>query len=283
MNYFDLHSDTPTECYRKNISFKDSALAVSADKGKNFDKWYQTFAIWINETEEKPYELYINALADFKEKLKDAPDNLTPIFAVEGGTVIENDIERLYRLKDDGISFLSLTWNGENAIAGGVKTRKGLTDFGRDVIKEMNSLKIGCDLSHINEKSFYSAIEVADYPLATHSNSKIILNHPRNLTDEQIKLIAGKGGIIGLCYYSLFLGGKPFEALYKNICHLLYMGLEDHIALGSDFDGAEMDKTLSSPDDIPAFYEFLSQKGLNGKLLDKIFFQNANNFIAKLR
>ena len=282
MNYFDLHCDTPFKCYKENLSFKDPSLAVSESKGKFFDKWYQTFAIWINENEEKPYELYINALADFKEKLKDAPSNLTPIFSVEGGALIENDIERLFRLKSDGIRFLTLTWNGENTIAGGQKTEKGLTDFGKEVIKEMNTLKIGCDLSHINEKSFYSAIEIADFPLATHSNCRTLLDHPRNLTDEQIKLIAEKGGIIGLCYYPAFLGGKPFDALYKNICHLLDMGLENNIALGSDFDGAVMDETLSSLLDIPVFYNFLSKKGLKDKLLDKIFFQNANNYIAKL-
>ena len=282
MNYFDLHCDTPLKCYREKICFKDSSLAVSADKGEFFDKWYQTFAIWINETEEKPFELYTNTLADFKAKLKDAPDNLTPIFAVEGGALIENDIDRLYLLKEDGIRFLTLTWNGENAIAGGQKTEKGLTDFGREVIKEMNSLKIGCDLSHINKKSFYNAVEIADFPLATHSNCRSLCSHLRNLTDEQIKLIAEKGGIIGLCFYPLFLKGEPFEALYHNIYHLLEMGFEDNIALGSDFDGADMEESLSSPLDIPAFYDFLSQKGLKNSLLDKIFFENANNYIAKL-
>lgn len=282
MDYFDLHSDTPNKCYREQLSFKDSSLAISSDKGKFFNKWYQTFAIWIDETEENPFELYINMLNGFKEKLKDAPDNLTPIFMVEGGSLIENDIDRLYRLKKDNIRFLTLTWNGENTIAGGQKTEKGLTDFGRKVIKEMNTLKIGCDLSHINEKSFYSAIEIAEYPLATHSNCRTLCDHPRNLTDQQIKLIAQKGGIIGLCYYPEFLGGNPFEELYKNIFHLLDMGLENHIALGSDFDGAKMDRILSSPIDVPNFYEFLYQKGLEELLLNKIFFQNANNFIAKL-
>ena len=282
MNYFDLHSDTPIKCYKNNVDFKDSSLAVSRDKGKHFDKWYQTFAIWINETEEKPFELYTKVLEDFKEKLKVAPDNLTPIFAVEGGALIENDIDRLYRLKEDNIRFLTLTWNGENAIAGGQKTDKGLTDFGKDVIKEMNSLKIGCDLSHINEKSFYTAVEIADYPLATHSNCRNLCDHPRNLYDDQIKLIAEKGGILGLCYYPLFLCGKPFDALYENLYHLLDMGLENNIALGSDFDGADMDESLSSPLDIPKFYEFLLEKGLENALLDKIFFKNANNYIAKL-
>ena len=131
-------------------------------------------------------------------------------------------------------------------------------------------------------RCIYSAIEIADYPLATHSNCRTLFDHPRNLTDEQIKLIAEKDGIIGLCYYPVFLGGKPLDALYKNICHLFEMGLENNIALGSDFDGAVMDETLSSPLDIPNFYSFLSKKGLNNKLLDKIFFQNANNYIAKL-
>lgn len=146
----------------------------------------------------------------------------------------------------------------------------------------MNNLKIGCDLSHINEKSFYSAIEYAAFPLATHSNSKKICNHKRNLTDEQIKLICEKGGIIGFCFYPKFLGGDVFEKLYENIFHIADMGFENHIAIGSDFDGAEMDKKLGKIEKVPDLYTFLKAKGLSDSLLHKIFYENANNYIAKL-
>lgn len=283
MDFFDLHCDTPYECYVKNQEFSKNTLAVSACKGAVFNKWHQTFAVWIKDDTENPYQLYKNILKDFKDKLKNKPENLTPVFAVEGGAVIESNIDRLYELKTDGIRFLTLTWNGENLIAGGSKTDKGLTDFGKDVIGVMNSLKIGCDLSHLNDKSFYGAIEKAEFPLATHSNCRLVCNHPRNLNIEQIKLIAEKGGVVGLCFYPYFLGcGDVFEQLYKNIFVLCDKGYENNIAIGSDFDGAEMDKKLDRIDKLPDFYEFLRRKGLKEELLSKIFYKNAENFIAKL-
>lgn len=146
----------------------------------------------------------------------------------------------------------------------------------------MNRLKICADLSHLNEKSFYGAIELSDFPLATHSNCKSVYDNPRNLTDNQIKLIAQKGGIIGLCLYPAFLGDHPFSGIWRNISHLLDMGLENHISIGSDFDGAEMHEDLNSLDKIPSLYDFLGQKGLKKPLIDKIFFENAYNYIAKL-
>lgn len=283
MNFFDLHCDTPYECYVKNQEFSNNTLAVSACKGAAFSNWYQTFAVWIKDGCENPYGLYKNIIRDFKKKLENHPKNLTPVFAVEGGAVIENDIGRLCELKNDGIKLLTLTWNGENLIAGGSKTDKGLTDFGKNVIDVMNKLKIGCDLSHLNEKSFYAALERAEYPLATHSNSREICNHPRNLTTEQIKLLCQKGGVIGLCFYPCFLGcGDVFEQLYRNIFLLCDKGYENNIAIGSDFDGAEMDKKLDRIDKLPDFYRFLQSKGLKEELLSKIFYKNAENFIAKL-
>lgn len=282
MNYFDLHCDTPYECYKKNQPFYCNNLSVSGKKGEIFDKWTQTFAIWINDNTENPWQIYCNILNDFKEKLKFSPQNLTPLFAVEGGAVLENNINRLEALKQDGIKFLTLTWNGENLIAGGSKTDKGLTNFGKDVIKNMNSLKIGCDLSHINEKSFYSAIEIAELPLATHSNCYVLCPHPRNLKLGQIKLLAEKGGIIGLCFYPDFLQGDVYDAIYRNIYFLCENGFENSIAIGSDFDGGNMNEKLNNICKIPNLYCYLQERNLEKDLLERIFYKNAEKFIAKL-
>lgn len=282
MDFFDLHCDTAYECYVKNEKFYVNRLAVSGEAGSCFDNWTQTFAVWIKDSAENPFSLYKNILNDFKSKLSEKPQNLIPIFSVEGGAVLENDADRLYTLKSDGIRFLTLTWNGENKIAGGADSEKGLSLFGKEVIEKMNKLKIGCDLSHLNEKSFYSAIELADFPLATHSNCRSVYNHKRNLTDEQLKLIAKKGGVIGLCFYPEFLGENVFEKLYLNILHLAELGLENNIAIGSDFDGGKMACELKNITKIPSFRAFLEAKGLNSCLLDKIFSKNAYNFIAKL-
>ncbi len=281
MDFFDLHCDTPFECFKENQEFEKNTLAVSADKGAVFSEWYQTFAIWIKDDAENPYTLYRSIIDGFKEKLKNKPQNLTPIFALEGGAAIQNT-DCIFNMKKEGISFITLSWNGENSIAGGIKSEKGLTDYGKEIISLMNRLKIGCDLSHLNEKSFYKAFELSDFPLATHSNCKAVCQHPRNLTDEQINLMAEKDGVIGLCPYPQFLGCCPFEGIYKNIIHILDMGYEDIISIGTDFDGAEMDESLDSIDKIPSLYGFLREKGLNDALLYKIFFKNAHKFIAKL-
>lgn len=279
VNYFDLHCDTPYECYFKKQDFFKNSLAVSGEKGAVFDNWKQVFAVWIRDDLDEPYRLYKAILRDFKEKLSKKNDNLTPYFSVEGGAVLEDDTDRLYALKEDGVRILTLTWNGENRIAGGSKTEKGLTDFGKRVIREMNGLKMLCDLSHLNEKSFYSAVELADYPLATHSNCKAVFDCPRNLSDNQLKLIAQKGGIVGLCLYPKFLGGEVFDRLYRNIYHLLELGMENSIAVGSDFDGADMAVELCDISKIPLLRAKLHEKGLSETVLNKIFYKNAENYL----
>lgn len=278
MNYFDLHCDTPYECFTKKQPFFKNNLAVSGEKGAAFQNWKQVFAVWIDDRAEEPYRLYHAILRDFKEKLADRPTNLTPYFAVEGGAVLEDDIERLSVLKEDGVRALTLTWNDQNRIAGGSKSDQGLTDFGKAVIAEMNRLQIACDLSHLNDKSFFAAIELTRYPIATHSNSRAVCDVPRNLTDEQLCLLAKRGGIVGLCLYPAFLGGGTAEKLYEHICHMLDLGLENSLAIGSDFDGAEMAADCADLSKIPYLYRKLNEMGLENALLDKIFYKNAEKY-----
>ncbi len=279
MDFFDLHCDTAYEMYVKNEGFENNSLAVSAKLGECFENWTQTFAIWIEEKRENPFLFYKNALSHLKKNLC---GKVNPIFAVEGGSVIENDIDRLYQLQKDGIKLLTLTWNGENSIAGGAKSDKDLTDFGKDVIKEMSKIGIAVDVSHLNDKSFYSVIDRADKILASHSNCRSICNHKRNLTDEQIKLLCEKGGIIGLNFYPEFLGDNFYDKIYKNIYHLCEMGLENNIAVGSDFDGAKMPNEMQNISKIPDLYLNLKKKGLKEDLLYKIFYKNANDFMLNL-
>lgn len=275
MDFFDLHCDTAYKMYVENKGFLKSDLAVSCEKGDCFDNWIQAFAIWINDTQENPFLFYKNALKHLKESLC---GKVNPIFAVEGGSVIGNNIDLLYELERDGIKLLTLTWNGENLIAGGTKSQKGLTDFGKNVIKEMNKIGMAVDLSHLNDRSFYSVIENAERVLASHSNCRSICNHKRNLTDEQLRLIAERGGIIGLNFYPEFLGDSFYDDIYRNIYHLCKMGLENNIAIGSDFDGAAMPKEMQDISYIPALYNKLLENGLKKPLLERIFYKNAEDF-----
>lgn len=279
MKFFDLHCDTAFECFKDKKEFYENNLSVSGKKGEVFENWHQIFAIWIKDDEKNPFLLYKNILNYFKKQKMSY--NLTPYFSVEGGAILENDIDRLYALKQDEIKIITLTWNGENNIAGGVNSEKGLTEFGKSVIDKMNELGFICDLSHINRKSFYKAAERAEKIIATHSNCYEICPHKRNLSDEQIKIIAEKNGLIGLCFYPEFLGENVLEKIYENIFHICNKGYEGIIAMGSDFDGGKMDKKLNDVSKILNLYEFLEQKGLETELLNKIFYKNAYNYIAK--
>ena len=278
MRFFDLHCDTAYKMYTEKQGFYENNLAVSGQKGEIFKKWHQTFAVWLPEDLENPFLFYKNTLSHLKQNLC---GKVTPIFAVEGGTVLENDADRIYALKQDGIKLLTLTWNGENAIAGGSKSDKALTDFGKAVIEKMNKINMAVDLSHLNDKSFFEVIALAEKPLASHSNCSAVCDVPRNLTDQQIKLICEKGGLIGLNFYPLFLGDNPMEKIYQNIYRLCDMGYENNIAIGSDFDGADMPCELCDITKIPYLYTFLQQKGVNNIVLDKIFYKNAYSTFDK--
>lgn len=279
MFYFDLHCDTPYKAYKA----PDEPLSVRIEDSVLFEKWKQCFAIWIADDTPDPFEFYKAVLRNYKRNFSNLPDNLTPILTVEGGALLQGDILRLDTLKSDGVRALTLTWNGENCIAGGVNSSSRLTDFGKQVVKKLNMLKIACDLSHLNDKSFFDVIDLAEHPIATHSCCRALCDNKRNLTDGQLKLISERGGIIGVCFYPVFLGtDNAFEGIYRHISHMLDLSLEGSIALGSDFDGADMSSKLLSTAQIPDLYEFLYTKNLSLDVLDKIFYKNADKFFDNL-
>ena len=282
MKFFDLHCDTAYRCFEENLSFADNALSVSPQNAYLFERWYQCFAVFIKDGIINPFEYYKTALKTFKLQLKNKPNNLTAIFTVEGGLLIENDLSRIETMHSDGIRALTLTWNGENQIAGGAESDAGIKDFGKEVIKKLNEFDIMTDLAHLNKKSYYNALELADKPIITHTCFERINRHCRNIDDDQIKALVEKKGIIGLCFYPLFLGeGDVLENIYKNIFHMLELGYEDFLSIGSDFDGANMDKVLSDISKVPALYSYLKTRNINEKILNKIFFYNAYSFFNK--
>ncbi len=282
MDYFDLHCDTPYACYDAGLSFLSNKLAVSAAKEKLFNRWSQVFAVWINDNIPNPFDLYQRILSNFSAEIANTDDHVKPYFSVEGGAVLEDKIERLDVLKNDGISALTLTWNGENRIAGGAYSVGTMTDFGREVLRRMERLQIACDLSHLNDRSFDEVLELSWKPFVSHACCRALVNHPRNVTDDRLLRLVERGGIFGLCFYPEFCGSPVFEALYQQICHLLDLGLEDAISIGSDFDGAVMSPELDSISKIEQFSQFLSEKGLPDSILEKIFYQNAEKFFVCL-
>ena len=280
MRYFDLHCDTARMCLKNGVMPDDNSLAASLKKGSVFDEWKQCFAVFVPDGCPHAQREYASILSGFKKKISNygKPEC---IYTLENASFADST-DCVDRLAADGIRAVTLTWNNENALAGGAYSEAGLKPLGREIIGEMNIKKIALDLSHLNRKSFFEAGEAAETVFASHVCCHKTHRHPRNLTDDQIKYIADRGGVLGICFYPEFLGTKyAFEGVWRHINHLLNLGLEKSVCIGSDFDGADMAECLDGVDKIPGLYWFLSKRGLSYEVLDGIFFSNAEKFFKK--
>lgn len=180
-----------------------------------------------------------------------------------------------------------MTWNGRNELADGVgesETEGGLTRFGRAVVQEMNRLGMVVDASHLSEAGFWDVLEVSNQPVITsHANSRCICNHRRNLTDEQIRALAARGGVIGLTFYPDFIhpDQPSLEKLLDHMDHIISLAGVDCIGLGSDFDG--IDQVTSGLEDIsrlPAITEGRWRRGYREEEIAKIL---GGNFLRVLQ
>ena len=181
---------------------------------------------------------------------------------------------------------MTLTWNGENELGSGNVTDRGLTDFGRAAVREMERCGILIDVSHLNDAGLADVFETAERPfLATHSNARAVCAHRRNLTDVQIKEMVRRGCLIGLNYYGPFLrdGGavRSLDDVYRHVAHFFDLGARKNLALGSDFDGAALPPCLDSAEKAADFYEYLLSRDVSQADADGIFFENALTFLRK--
>lgn len=164
--------------------------------------------------------------------------------AVENAYVIGDNLDRLSDLAERGVKYITLCHNGDNQIcdsaAKSKRKHKGLSEFGREVIKEMNKLNITVDVSHASDETIRNVLEVSTKPIiASHSSCKALYDHPRNLSDELIKAIADKGGVIQLCMYHGFIAKEnpSVSDFVDHIDHAVKIAGIEHVGIGTDFDG----------------------------------------------
>jgi membrane dipeptidase len=232
----DTHNDIPSTAIEKGVSFdQDLKTKTHSDLQRMNEGGVdaQLFSIWCDGNKQNPYAwanreidtvlawtnrnpnkmMQAFTIADIKKAVKQK--KLAVLFGVEGGHMIENDLSKLEVLYKRGVRYMTITWNNsadwatsaldETTNAGSLK-HKGLTDFGKQVIKRMNELGMLVDLSHVGEQTFWDAINTTTKPvLVSHSCVYNICPHRRNLKDEQIKAIGKNGGVIHLNFYSGFI------------------------------------------------------------------------------
>lgn len=204
-------------------------------------------------------------------------DQLGVLMAIEGGEVIGNEPARFEDLYDAGVRALTLTWNNDNCLAGGVLGEKpGLTQLGRRGVKIMNDLGMVVDVAHLAPQGLSEVLSISNQPImASHANCAALFNHPRNLSDAQIKAIDQAGGVIGLTYVPEFLREPFHEAsiddLVDHIAHIAYLVGTKCPGLGSDFDGITHPLPgLEGVHAVPNLVEKLSDKGFLAKEIEEI-------------
>lgn len=164
---------------------------------------------------------------------------------IENGYALGKRIENLRMFKDMGVSYITLCHNGDNDICDSARGKgewNGLSPFGKEVVKEMNRLGIMVDISHAAERSFYDALETSQAPIiASHSSARVLCDHPRNLTDDQLRALAAHGGVAQICLYKGFINEDAEKAsltdAIRHINHIVNLVGIDHVGIGSDFDG----------------------------------------------
>lgn len=311
---FDAHADILTDIYierkkgNKNV-FKNRHL-------ENFKKGkvkLGVFNIWIDPFESENanrelletlefvrYELDENKdiLKNIKNKddinLKRDNEQINFLMGVEGLKSIEDDIGFLDDLYDYGIRSASLTWNEENKLATGVlgEPNRGLTDLGRKAVKKIEELNMILDVSHSNKKTFWDIVDLTNRPIiASHSNSKTICNHVRNLEDSQIRAIKESGGFIGVNIHKNFVSEiqeeQNISVFINHIDYIVDLIGINNIGFGFDFceylDNESTNiKEIENISHAQKIIQELKNRGYSRNDIEKISYKNFKNLINKI-
>jgi len=200
------------------------------------------------------------------------------MLGIENGHALDGKIKNLLHFAERGIVYMTLCHNGDNDIcdsARGSQTHGGLSAFGREVVREMNRLGIMVDLSHAAESSFYDVLELSETPIVcSHSSCRALCDHPRNLTDDQMRALAQKGGVMQVTLYNGFLvkdGEATIEDAMRHLEHAIdVMGI-DYVGLGTDFDGDGGIRGLASSSELLNFTRQLLARGYSEADIQKLW------------
>lgn len=262
----------------------------------------QFFSVWVSPSQYSNYfQQAMNMLNIFNREMNENPNSIAQalswhqsdslisqnkiaaVIGVEGGHHIEDSIEKLVALYNAGMRYLTITWNNSTSWAVSAADNRsatvGLSDFGREIIRKLDSLGVIIDVSHTGIKTIQDILQVTNNPvIASHSGARALRNHTRNLYDWQIQDIANSGGVIGVVFYPPFLNGTNNATIQDVINHIDYIknlvGI-DYVAIGSDFDGIGVTPVgLEDVSKFPALTEALFNKGYSRQDVEKILYKN---------
>lgn len=307
---FDGHCDTLFLLEITNSPYgalKSNKFHVDLDRLGAYSPSAQFFAVWgekdmfpgegvfkrLTKRFFKEAELAADKLmhcrsASDAEKAKQS-GKIAAFLSVEGAELI--DCERgLDAAYDKGVRAVTLTWNNPNELSGTNinDSERGLSAAGRSFVRRCQSLGVIVDVSHLSDPGFWDVIDIAEKPvIASHSNSRAVCKHTRNLTDEQFKAIRDTGGTVGINLFSDFLCEKPesadIDTCIRHIEHFLNLNGEKTLALGADFDGCmALPEGINGVQGWSLIYNELKNRGYGEKLLNDIFYNNLMRVVQSI-
>ncbi len=314
MNFpvFDLHCDTLSRLLGRKMdnfgSLLENDCHISLNRAGKLPGYAQCFAcfttdLWEGKSPVTAVQSFERQIVQFQREMNNHPDKIaiaysandveenykkglmSGILTIEGPAGFGFDPELLGDLALAGFRMTSLGWNEKNVLTGSNVTGGGLTDLGRAYVKEAQAQGMIVDVSHISDEGFWDIMEITGKPvIASHSNSRAVHNHSRNLTDDMFKALCQTGGVAGINLYAAFLGeNADIDTVCDHIFHFLELDPEGkHIALGGDLDGCEeLPSGFTGVDDYPAVARRLQERGLDDTLIRNIFWNNALGVMRK--
>lgn len=299
LRFVDLHCDTISEIR----DHPDADHHITLEKLECGGVILQCFALFTDlasypEPEKRAFELY----GTYRTFLQANRSRIVPVLTwqdfitlrqknligglltLEEGDVVFGDLGFLDTWYELGVRMITLTWNHPNRIAG----PQGLAEFGKAYIRRMEELGIVVDVSHLNDNAFWDVCRIASRPfIASHSNARSLCNVSRNLTDDMIRAVADHGGVIGLNFYARFLkeDGEDYsevEEMIRHIRHIMEVGGEDVIALGSDFDGITSRLELKDAAGLHRLTDRMLKAGFTKDQVEKFSHENAERVFREI-
>lgn len=313
MNFpvFDLHCDTASALAGRNFrgegKLNKNDGHIDLERAKMLRGYTQCFACFTTDFKHLPKNVRVEDV--FEQQLtiilreleenrhcirqafssEDAEKNrseglMSAILTIEGPAGFGYQPEMLDDLYRIGFRITSLGWNEKNVLTGSHVTGGGLTEQGREFIREAQHLGMRIDVSHISDEGFWDIMDVTQAPiLATHSNSRAVWGSSRNLTDDMFLEICRTGGVAGFNQYADFVGDKPdLDTACDHIFHFLELDPDGkHIALGGDLDGCDvLVDGFRDVSDYPKLAERLLQRGAGNEIVSNIFWNNAQRVLS---
>lgn len=317
MKVIDMHCDTISVILRRNEELRENNNMVDLLKMKEGDYLLQCFAMFVFLKGDYDPLVKVNQMIDkYYSELSKNSDLIRPVYSyqdiidnsnsgvmsalltIEEGGVIKGDLAVLRNLYRLGVRMMTLTWNFENEIGypnfqiskDGAKpdfkkpnVEKGLTDFGIEVVKEMERLGMIIDVSHLSDKGFYDVLANTTKPfVASHSNARTKCGVVRNMTDDMILKLAERGGVMGINYCDSFINDYEekekryvlVQDLVDQIIYIKNLAGVDCIGLGSDFDGIDDNNEMNKASLLPMLEKSLLDNGFTIEEIEKIFYKN---------